>query len=208
MRHVLRADNVLSNRDVTRRGNDYAFACAACDPANERGPLVNIFRTGKATVPRWMILHAYLATARMAMHKHVLEPGRPGTLAQSIEAVRADGHIALIDILTGLSGVGPTTALMRGKPGCRASVQVAGTCSRRSSERLTPAASGPSSTGGSLWTTLPRCSRFKRAASISARSALVGRHDPPNSVYPQDHPFASECFCERHPASRSYDQRP
>lgn len=43
---------------------------------------------------------------------HVVEVGGPGTLAQSIEAVRVGGHIALIGILTGLGGEVPTAALM------------------------------------------------------------------------------------------------
>ena len=43
---------------------------------------------------------------------HVVEIGGPGTLAQSIEAVRVGGHIALIGILTGLGGEVPTAALM------------------------------------------------------------------------------------------------
>ncbi|WP_336490594.1 zinc-dependent alcohol dehydrogenase family protein [Methylobacterium nigriterrae] len=43
---------------------------------------------------------------------HVLEIGGPGTLAQSIEAVRVGGHISLIGVLTGLSGDVPTAQLM------------------------------------------------------------------------------------------------
>lgn len=43
---------------------------------------------------------------------HVLEIGGPGTLAQSIQAVRIGGHISLIGILTGLKGEVPTMALM------------------------------------------------------------------------------------------------
>lgn len=43
---------------------------------------------------------------------HVIEVGGPGTLAQSIEAVRVAGHIALIGVLTGRSGEVPTGALM------------------------------------------------------------------------------------------------
>ena len=43
---------------------------------------------------------------------HVLEIGGPGTLAQSIEAVRIGGHISLIGIFSGLSGEVPTFALM------------------------------------------------------------------------------------------------
>jgi NADPH:quinone reductase-like Zn-dependent oxidoreductase len=43
---------------------------------------------------------------------HVLEIGGPGTLAQSIAAVRVGGHIALIGILTGLKGEVPTMLLM------------------------------------------------------------------------------------------------
>lgn len=43
---------------------------------------------------------------------HVVEVGGPGTLAQSIEAVRVGGHIALIGVLTGGAGGIPTAALM------------------------------------------------------------------------------------------------
>lgn len=42
----------------------------------------------------------------------VVEVGGPGTLGQSIEAVRIGGHIALIGVLTGVSGEIPTAALM------------------------------------------------------------------------------------------------
>ena len=44
---------------------------------------------------------------------HVIEVGGPATLAQSIDAVRVGGHIALIGILTGRHGDLPTSALMR-----------------------------------------------------------------------------------------------
>ncbi|WP_394646856.1 NAD(P)-dependent alcohol dehydrogenase [uncultured Sphingomonas sp.] len=43
---------------------------------------------------------------------HVVEVGGPGTLAQSIAAVRVGGHISLIGVLTGASGEVPTAALM------------------------------------------------------------------------------------------------
>jgi NADPH:quinone reductase-like Zn-dependent oxidoreductase len=43
---------------------------------------------------------------------HVVEVGGPGTLAQSIEAVRVGGHISLIGVLTGMTGEVPTAALM------------------------------------------------------------------------------------------------
>ena len=43
---------------------------------------------------------------------HVIEVGGPGTLAQSITAVRVGGHIALIGVLTGRSGEVLTAALM------------------------------------------------------------------------------------------------
>lgn len=42
----------------------------------------------------------------------VVELGGAGTMAQSIEAVRIGGHIALIGVLTGFEGVIPTAALM------------------------------------------------------------------------------------------------
>ena len=43
---------------------------------------------------------------------HVIEVGGPGTLAQSIAAVRVGGHISLIGVLTGRGGEVPTAALM------------------------------------------------------------------------------------------------
>jgi NADPH:quinone reductase-like Zn-dependent oxidoreductase len=43
---------------------------------------------------------------------HVVEVGGPGTLAQSIAAVRVGGHISLIGVLTGIGGDVPTAALM------------------------------------------------------------------------------------------------
>jgi len=43
---------------------------------------------------------------------HVVEVGGPGTLAQSIAAVRVGGHISLIGVLTGSAGEVPTAALM------------------------------------------------------------------------------------------------
>lgn len=43
---------------------------------------------------------------------HVVEVGGPGTLAQSIKAVRVGGHIALIGVLTGGQGEVPTLVLM------------------------------------------------------------------------------------------------
>lgn len=43
---------------------------------------------------------------------HVIEVGGPGTLAQSINAVRIGGHIALIGVLTGMTGEIPTATLM------------------------------------------------------------------------------------------------
>ncbi len=43
---------------------------------------------------------------------HVVEVGGPGTLPQSIDAVRIGGHIALIGVLTGASGEVPTAKLM------------------------------------------------------------------------------------------------
>ncbi|MEH3144560.1 MAG: NAD(P)-dependent alcohol dehydrogenase [Methylobacterium frigidaeris] len=43
---------------------------------------------------------------------HVVELGGPGTLAQSIQAVRVGGHISLIGVLTGRSGEVPTSVLM------------------------------------------------------------------------------------------------
>jgi NADPH:quinone reductase-like Zn-dependent oxidoreductase len=43
---------------------------------------------------------------------HVIEVGGPGTLPQSIDAVRIGGHISLIGILTGVAGDVPTLKLL------------------------------------------------------------------------------------------------
>ncbi|MCM0612918.1 NAD(P)-dependent alcohol dehydrogenase [Marinobacter sediminum] len=43
---------------------------------------------------------------------HVVEVGGPGTLPESIEAVRIGGHISLIGVLTGRAGEVPTAKLM------------------------------------------------------------------------------------------------
>lgn len=43
---------------------------------------------------------------------HVIELGGPGTLSQSIDAVRVGGHISLIGVLTGRQGDVPTALLM------------------------------------------------------------------------------------------------
>jgi NADPH:quinone reductase-like Zn-dependent oxidoreductase len=43
---------------------------------------------------------------------HVIEVGGPGTLPQSIEAVRIGGHISLIGVLTGRGGEVPTAHMM------------------------------------------------------------------------------------------------
>ncbi|RDI61083.1 zinc-dependent alcohol dehydrogenase family protein [Microvirga subterranea] len=43
---------------------------------------------------------------------HVIEVGGPGTLGQSIAAVRIGGHISLIGVLTGRAGEVPTALLM------------------------------------------------------------------------------------------------
>lgn len=43
---------------------------------------------------------------------HVVEVGGPGTLGQSITAVRLGGHISMIGVLTGGAGEVPTAALM------------------------------------------------------------------------------------------------
>jgi NADPH:quinone reductase-like Zn-dependent oxidoreductase len=44
---------------------------------------------------------------------HVVEVGGPGTLSESILACRVGGHIALIGVLTGVSGQVPTATMMR-----------------------------------------------------------------------------------------------
>lgn len=43
---------------------------------------------------------------------HVIEVGGPGTLAQSLRAVRVGGHVSLIGVLTGTAGDVPTALLM------------------------------------------------------------------------------------------------
>lgn len=43
---------------------------------------------------------------------HIIEVGGPGTLPESIKAVRIGGHVSLIGVLTGFSGEVPTAMLM------------------------------------------------------------------------------------------------
>jgi NADPH:quinone reductase-like Zn-dependent oxidoreductase len=62
------------------------------------------------THEKWGALVRELADGRGV--DHVIEVGGPGTLAQSIEAVRVGGHIALIGVLTGREGMVPTSLLM------------------------------------------------------------------------------------------------
>jgi NADPH:quinone reductase-like Zn-dependent oxidoreductase len=63
----------------------------------------------KAT-PEWG--EAVLALSGGRGVDHVVEVGGPGTLPQSIAAVRVGGHIALIGVLTGRSGEIPTALMM------------------------------------------------------------------------------------------------
>lgn len=62
------------------------------------------------TTPEWGAAAAELTGGRGV--DHVVEIGGPGTLGQSIAAVRIGGHISLIGIFTGLGGDVPTFALM------------------------------------------------------------------------------------------------
>lgn len=62
--------------------------------------------------PDWGVLAREMANGRGV--DHVVEIGGPGTLAQSLAATRVGGHVALIGILTGLSGELPVvTALIK-----------------------------------------------------------------------------------------------
>lgn len=63
------------------------------------------------SVPEWGAVAAKFC-ARGGVD-HVVEIGGAGTLPQSIRAIRAGGHIALIGVLTGREGVIPTSELMR-----------------------------------------------------------------------------------------------
>jgi NADPH:quinone reductase-like Zn-dependent oxidoreductase len=62
------------------------------------------------TVPEWGKAVLELTEGRGV--DHVVEVGGPGTLAQSITAVRVGGHISLIGVLTGRQGEVPTSLLM------------------------------------------------------------------------------------------------
>lgn len=62
------------------------------------------------THPKWGKLVKEMTDGRGV--DHVIEVGGPGTLPQSIDAVRIGGHIALIGVLTGVSGDVPTAKLM------------------------------------------------------------------------------------------------
>ena len=63
------------------------------------------------SVPEWGARVRELTSGRGV--DHVLEVGGPGTLPQSITAVRVGGHISLIGVLTGIAGPVPTATLMR-----------------------------------------------------------------------------------------------
>lgn len=79
------------------------IATSSCDAKLERlralgaGATINYRRT-----PEWGARVHELTGGRGV--DHVIEVGGPGTLAQSMEAVRVGGHISLIGILTGLGG--------------------------------------------------------------------------------------------------------
>ena len=62
------------------------------------------------TTPEWGSTVRELTDGRGV--DHIVEVGGPGTLPQSIEAVRIGGHIALIGVLTGSGGEVPTAKLM------------------------------------------------------------------------------------------------
>ncbi len=120
---------------------------------------------------------------------HVLELGGPGTLAQSIEAVRVGGHIALIGVLTGLAGDVPTAALMAKQ--ARLQGLIVG--SRRQQQDYVAALDQAEirpvidRTFGS--TSCRRPSATRRARRISARSARRGR---PRPVPCQEQPSMSD----------------
>ena len=60
--------------------------------------------------PKWGLQVRELTNGRGV--DHVVEVGGPGTLPQSIEAVRIGGRIVLIGVLTGRGGEIPTGAFM------------------------------------------------------------------------------------------------
>jgi NADPH:quinone reductase-like Zn-dependent oxidoreductase len=62
------------------------------------------------TTPEWG--EAVMAATGGRGVDHVVEVGGPGTLPQSIAAVRVGGHIALIGVLTGRAGEVPTALMM------------------------------------------------------------------------------------------------
>lgn len=68
------------------------------------------FTVNYRDTPEWGSVIAEWAGGRGV--DHVVEVGGPGTLAQSINAVRVGGHISLIGVLTGVTGEVPTAALM------------------------------------------------------------------------------------------------
>jgi NADPH:quinone reductase-like Zn-dependent oxidoreductase len=61
-------------------------------------------------IPEWGAEVRHLTGERGV--DHVIELGGPGTLPQSIAAVRTGGHISVIGTLTGFGGVVPTAAMM------------------------------------------------------------------------------------------------
>ena len=105
---------------------------------------------------------------------HVVEVGGPGTLAQSIAAVRVGGHISLIGVLTGREGEVPTVDLMAKQ--ARLQGLVVG--SRRQQQDYVPALEQSgyalSWTAASPSISWPTPSVTRPAASISARSPSNG----------------------------------
>ena len=108
---------------------------------------------------------------------HVVEVGGPGTLAQSIAAVRVGGHISLIGVLTGLQGEVPTVDLLAKQArlqgimvGSRRQQQDYVAALERSEARPVSWTAPSSSIG---W---PTHSATRPVASISARSPSNGEN--------------------------------
>jgi NADPH:quinone reductase-like Zn-dependent oxidoreductase len=88
-----------------------AIVTSSSDEKLERARTLGAAHTiNYRSVPEWGAEVRRLTGGRGV--DHVLELGGPGTLAQSIAAVRTGGHISLIGTLTGVAGSVPTAAMM------------------------------------------------------------------------------------------------
>ena len=105
---------------------------------------------------------------------HVVEVGGPGTLPQSIAAVRVGGHIALIGVLTRLCRRRAHGTLhAQAGPACRVSSWAAAASRSTWSGPSRPSASSPSSTAASRSTVWPEAFRHQESGSHFGKICLT-----------------------------------